>query len=61
MSWNSITLISIAALALVLFAMTSEGVGGTELAIAGLIVLLLWGAQMFGNLFRDNDRDNEPL
>ena len=57
MSWNSIALICIGALALVVFAAMSEGIGGTELSLAGLIVLFLWGAQMFGNLFRDN----EPL
>lgn len=57
MSWNSITLISVTAAVLVVCAAVSRDIGATELSLAGFIVLLLWGAQMFGNLFRDN----EPL
>lgn len=57
MSWNSITLISFTAVALVFCAALSKGISSTDLALAGGIVLLLWGAQMFQSLFRDN----EPL
>jgi hypothetical protein len=57
MSWNSITLISFTAGVLVTCAAMSKSIGSADLALAGVIVLLLWGAQMFGNLFRDN----EPL
>jgi hypothetical protein len=58
MSWNSITLISCTAVVLVVCAALSKDIGPVDLSLAGFIVLLLWGAQMFGNLFRDND---EPL
>lgn len=55
MSWNSITLISFTAVVLVICAAMSKGISSAELALAGVIVLLLWGAEMFGNLFRDDE------